>query len=46
MRLDGGGEFDGVDAEWFAFKSLAVAEMILHPNLQNLLKKQVELFVM
>ena len=21
MRLDGGGEFDGVDAEWFAFKS-------------------------
>ena len=26
MHLDGGGEFNGVDAEWFAFKSPIIAE--------------------
>ena len=39
MRLDGGGEFDGVDAEWFAFKSLAVAENDLVSELEELVEK-------
>ena len=39
MRLDGGGEFEGVNAEWFAFKSLAVAENDLVSELEELIEK-------
>ncbi len=39
MRLDGGGEFDGVDAEWFAFKSFAIAENDLASELAELVEK-------
>ena len=39
MHLDGGGEFDGVDAEWFAFKSLAVAENDLASEIAELVEK-------
>ena len=39
MRLDGGGEFDGVDAEWFAFKSLAIADYDLTSEIAELVEK-------
>jgi hypothetical protein len=42
MRLDGGGEFDGVDAEWFAFESLAVAENNLTSEIAELVEKACE----
>ena len=29
MRLDGGGEFSGVDADWFIFKSSAIIKNVL-----------------
>ena len=39
MRLDGGGEFNGVDAEWFAFKSLAIADYNLTSEIAELAEK-------
>ena len=39
MRLDGGGEFNGVDAEWFAFKSLAIAKNDLASEIAELVEK-------
>ena len=39
MRLDGGGEFNGVEADWFAFKSLAVAENDLASEIAELVEK-------
>ena len=39
MHLDGGGEFDGVNAECFAFKSFAIAENDLASELAELVEK-------
>ena len=39
MRFDGGGEFDGVDTEWFAFKSQTVTENDLASGIAELAGK-------
>ena len=39
MHLDGGGEFDGVDAECFAFKSFAIADYNLTSEIAELAEK-------
>ena len=42
MRLDGGGEFDGVEADWFVFKSLLNADNDLTSEISELVDKADE----